>query len=59
MKSEEKIREIEEIQKKAIEKYGEQVGLIYMVGYMKGKLDGFKSAVEQHEAFDPSDIFAP
>lgn len=57
MGSEKEAEQTEEIQKKAIEEYGEEVGLIYMVGYMQGRLDGFNNAVKQHEDFDPSDIF--
>ena len=39
--------------KEAIEKYGEEVGLIYMVGYMQGKIYGFQEAMKEHANFDP------
>jgi len=43
-----------EVESKAIEKYGERVGLIYMVGYMEGKIQGHKEAVETFEEHDKS-----
>ncbi|MBA7517302.1 hypothetical protein ES705_09355 [subsurface metagenome] len=48
-----------EVQRKAIEKYGEEVGLIYMVGYMKGKIQGHKEAVETYEEHDKGAVFMP
>ena len=48
-----------EVQRKAIEEYGEEVGLIYMVGYIRGKLDGIKDAMETEKNFSLKDIFAP
>jgi len=48
-----------EVQRKAIEEYGEKIGLIYMVGYMKGKVDGIRGAVETFEEHDKGTVFVP
>jgi len=48
-----------EVQRKAIEEYGEKIGLIYMVGYMKGKIQGHKEAVETFEEHDKGTVFVP
>ena len=48
-----------EVQRKAIKKYGEKVGLIYMVGYMKGKVNGIRNAMETFEEHDKGSIFVP
>jgi len=48
-----------EVQRKAIEEYGEKVGLIYMVGYMKGKVDGIRGAMKTYEEYDKGSIFVP
>ena len=48
-----------EVERKVIEKYGEEVGLIFMLGYMKGKIEGLRGAVETFENFDKGTIPVP
>jgi len=48
-----------EVERKAIEKYGEEVGLIYMVGYLEGKTEGLRDAVGTFEDFDKGTISVP
>ncbi len=48
-----------EVEREAIKEYGEQVGLIYMLGYMKGKVQGHREAVQTYEEFDKSSGFVP
>ena len=48
-----------EVEREAIKEYGEVVGLIYMVGYMKGKIQGHREAVETYEEHDKGSIFVP
>ena len=49
----------QEVQRKAIEEYGEQVGLIFFLGYMEGKIEVLRDTVETFENFDKGTISVP
>lgn len=59
MASDKDAERLKEVQRKAIEEYGEKVGLIYMVGYMKGRIDGIRGAMKTFEEHDKGVVFVP
>lgn len=59
MASDKDTERLKEVQKKAIKEYGEKVGLIFMVGYMEGRVDGIRNAMKTFEEHDKGSIFVP
>jgi len=59
MAGEKEAKQLKEVQRKAIEEYGEKPGLIFMVGYMKGRVDGIRNAMKTFEEHDKGTVFMP
>jgi len=59
MASDKDTERLKEVQKKAIKEYGEKVGLIFMVGYMEGRVDGIRNAMKTFEEHDKGVVFVP